>query len=127
MASSRTPTRGPPSAFYKIGGKRFYDVAAAAQVLSGLVSESTLRRWVIAGWTSFGLSLDIVRHKGQLLIPELKVGFVREHLEDYPLPRPGTPKREREEFNFAAKCLHRLEPRSTYSRKRQPRPRTPHP
>src|SRR5262249_23246929 len=93
-----------------------------------VVSESTLRRWAVKGWTSFGLPLDVVCHKGHLLIPELSVGVVEEFLKQHPLPRPGTPANARAEFREEARLTFQLiTPHSAYSRARSPRPPRPIP
>ena len=91
-----------------------------------VVSESTLRRWIVNGWTSFGLSLDVERRKGRLLVPELKILVIQEFLSDHPLPKPGSPAKVRDEFREALKYeLSNLigYARSAYSR----RSRSPHP
>ncbi len=119
-------SRAPPQAPYVIRGEAYLDVNAAARLIE-VVPQSTLRRWVKAGWTSFGMSLDVVQHQRQLLIPELCVRVVKEFLHDHPLPRPGMPRSERDAFKRAAQEFNLLRPRSTYSRARQPRRQSPRP
>ena len=114
--------RSPPTPeCYK--WERYYTVAEAARIVT-FVSESTLRRWVVNGWTSFGLSLDVERRKGPLLIPELKTLVLKEFLVDHPLPKPGASASVRKEFRQAVKDFgfHWISPRSVYSCARSPCP-----
>jgi hypothetical protein len=107
---------------------RSITVSQPPPALFEVVPQSTLRHWARRGWTSFGLSLDIVVRKRRLLIPELKALVVKEFLHDYPLPRPGISSQQREEFRRAADWFSLIRPRSPYSRARQPpEPKTPHP
>src|SRR5262249_44806385 len=87
-----------------------------------VVCPSTFRRWCLKGWTSFGLSLDIVSRNGRLLVPELKVLVVHEFLREVPLPKRGAPASVREEFRHAVtqEGFRRLRPRTPYSRARPP-------
>jgi hypothetical protein len=87
-----------------------------------VVCESTLRRWTVNGWSSFGLSLDVVPRKGRLLLPELKVLVLKEFLEEHPLPRPGSPAGIRDEFREAVRlaAFDSIRPRTAYSRARSP-------
>jgi hypothetical protein len=114
--------RGPPKPDCVIKGEPHYNVAAAARIIE-VVCESTLRRWTVNGWSSFGLSLDVVRRKGRLLLPELKVMVLKEFLEDHPLPRPDASASIRAEFRQAVRyaMFDYITPRSAYSRARTPR------
>jgi hypothetical protein len=110
-----------------IKGEKHYGVAAAARLIE-VVPQSTLHHWAVRGWTSFGLSLDIVVRNRRRLIPELNALVVKEFLHDHPLPKPGTSPGEREEFKRAAKFFSWLQPRSPYSRaRRPPGAKAPHP
>ena len=99
----------------------YCDIATAARMLSGLVSRSTVRRWVISGWTSFGFSLDVIRRQGRLLIPVRHVDLLTDYLRQTPLPKPGTSHAAREEFRRNVQMLTWHPPRSVYSRARKPR------
>jgi hypothetical protein len=101
----------------------YYTPAEATRMVT-VVSKSTLRRWIVKGWTSFGLSLDVERRKGRLLVPELKILEVQEFLSEHPLPRPGTPAKIRAEFRQAVQyaLFDIVGPRSAYSRARTPHP-----
>ena len=116
-------SRGPPKPVCVIRDEPHYTVADAARVIER-VSESTLRRWVVNGWTSFDLSLDIVRRKRRLLIPELKVLVLKEFFDETPLPPRTAPAVVREEFRQAVRLagFHFIRPRTAYSRARNPRP-----
>ena len=123
---SKTP-RGPPKPACNIRGEFYFDVPTAARTIE-VVSESTLRRWAVNGWTSFGFPLDVIRRNGHLLIPEESVGIVEEFLKQHPLPRPGTPANVRAAFREEARLTFNLiAPRSSYSRARSPRPPRPVP
>lgn len=95
---------------------RYYDFVGVSRLLD-MVSESTLRRWIRNGWTSFGLSLDVIERGGHLLVPELNVRVAREFLLENPLPKPGVRPSERRAFRKAAAMFSMVEPRSPYSRK----------
>jgi hypothetical protein len=112
-------SRAPPKPECVIKEEPYYNVSAAARIIE-VVCESTLRRWTINGWSSFGLSLDVVRRKGRLLLPELKVFVLKEFLEEHPLPSRGAPASVREEFRQAVKhgMYEYIRPRSAYSRAR---------
>ena len=99
-------------------GQRYLTASAAARITG--VPPSTFRRWLKAGWTSFGMSLDVARHKSRLLVPELNALAAQNFLHDHPLPKPGAPREKREEFKRAAQWFGLIRPRSTYSRVRQP-------
>ncbi len=90
MSSIAKLSRGPPKPVCAIQVEPYYDIRGAVQIIES-VSESTFRRWMINGWTSFGLSLDVIQRNGRLLIPELKVQVLRELFEESPLPWPGAP------------------------------------
>ena len=124
----KAPPKGPnvsSVATFKIEGTPYFDVPSAARIIEA-VSESTLKRWVIKGWTSFGLSLDIVQRNGRLLVPELKVFVVKDFLRSHPLPGRETSTNGRAEFKRAAELFSLIEPRSTYSRERRPYRAAPH-
>jgi hypothetical protein len=104
---------------HRIQGDRYYEIAAAARLLTGKVSKSTLRRWVTAGWTSFDFPLDIIRYRGRLLIPEHATDALIDILGEHALPKPGTPRSEREEFKRVVLDFT-IPSFSTYSRRRIP-------
>jgi len=115
-------SRGPPRPECVIKDEPHYTAAGASRIINA-VSESTLRRWIVRGWSSFGLSLDIERRKGRLLIPELKVLVLREFLGAHRLPGRGSSAKIRAEFRQAVKdaALGEIRARSSYSRARAPR------
>jgi hypothetical protein len=115
--------RGPPAPACVIKEEPYYTVAAATRIIS-VVCKSTLRRWALKGWSSFGLSLDVIQRKGRLLLPELKVLVLKEFLEENPLPRPGSPANVRDAFGEAVRLamFEYIRPRSAYSRARSSRP-----
>jgi hypothetical protein len=115
--------RGPPKPVCVIKEEPYYDVPSAARIIK-VVCPSTLRRWTVKGWSSFGLSLDVVRRNGHLLLPELKVMVLKEFLEDHPLPRPNAPSGDRMTFLKAVKgaMFEYIRPRTGYSRARNPHP-----
>lgn len=120
-------SEGRPGHFMVIKGEPHYHVGATARIIGAAVSETTLRRWVKAGWTSFGMSLDVERRKGRLLVPEITIDHLVEFLERHPLPRPGMPSAEVKRFRIAAYRLTVLRPRTAYSRARQPPRKDPPP
>jgi hypothetical protein len=48
--------------FTDADGKRWYDLSSAARLLDGLVTNVALRRWAVAGKTTWGLPLEIRRN-----------------------------------------------------------------
>jgi hypothetical protein len=126
MKPAASRPRGPPRAECVIKGEPYYNVHSAARMIN-VVSESTLRGWVVNGWTSFGLSLDVVQWKGRLLVPELSVLVIKEFLQEHPLSKPGSSSMIREEFRQAVRLamFDYIRPRSTYSRARSLRPTPP--
>jgi hypothetical protein len=110
---------------YKIDGVPYCTATAAARIAE-IVPESTVRRWVNRGWTSFGLSLDIVVKNDRPFVCEWDALAIKEFLQDHPRPRPGASLEERDEFRRAASEWSHVGPRSWYSLVRKPMPKSPH-
>ena len=115
--------RGPSAPDCVIKQEPYYNVAAAARIIK-VVSQSTLRRWTVNGWSSFGLPLDVVQRKGQLLLPELSIQVLKGFLGKHPLPQPRASAEIRKDFRQAVReaMFDYMTPRSAYSRARSPRP-----
>ena len=105
---------------------RLINACEAARIIDN-VHESTVRRWIKNGWTSFGYPLDVVVRKHRLVIPQFKALEVKEILQDHPLPPAGATRAEVEEFRRAVSLLCDVRPRSNYSYARRPKAKAPQP
>jgi len=120
MKLTPTASRAPPAGDYVIRGKPYVDPEAAVRIIDGAASETTIRRWIRMGWTSFGYTLDTIPYGGGFRSPKRTAEVVREFLHRHPLPSRATSSIDRRRFKRAAEALSLIEPRSSYSRARRP-------